>query len=227
MMYQSEMTHIIEQTYRATCDQCTAGKLKHPSSLLPLKKNMQIFTTSRILAHMIDSLKCSRDHPHDHVAGSFVDASGQRHPVSQYTELYTATFAKRVCRALMASQAARETVNQHLAFVEELSEKNCRESKRRRLEVKQNRPTAFEPEPAKPNPSESFASPHASQVANQSVMEEALEIAPKVGTSIIEQGPFFDRISESAQKGRQVSHTRRSQAFDKTNFVCAYVVWTR
>ena len=194
MMYQSEMTHIVEQTYRATCDQCTAGKLKHPSSLMPLKKNMQIFTTSKILAHMIDNLKCSRDHPHDHVAGSFVDMSGQRQPVSQFTELYTATFAKRVCRALMASQAAKESINQHLIFVEDVSQKDDRESKRRRLEVKQNRPTAFEPEPARPNLNESVASPHTSQVGHKSVMEEALEIAPKVGTSIIEQGPFFDRI---------------------------------
>ena len=110
MMYQSEMSNIIDNTFRASCDQCTAGKLKHPSTLLPLKKNMQIFTTSTVLSHVIDSWKCSRDHPHDHVAGSFTNAQGQRQLVSQFTELYTATFARRVCRALMASQAARENL---------------------------------------------------------------------------------------------------------------------
>ena len=44
MMYQSEMYHGFEHTYRATCDQRTAGNLKHPRPTLPLKKNMQVFT---------------------------------------------------------------------------------------------------------------------------------------------------------------------------------------
>ena len=192
MLYQAEMENILHQTYRATCDQCTAGNLKHPTSLLPLKKNMQILTTSQIMARRIDSWKCSRDHPHDHVAGSFADVNGQRRPVSQFTELYTATFARRVCRALMASQAVKETSQHHMAFVEDISKKDDQASKRRRLEVKQNRPTAFEPEPARPNPSDSpvaatrtdsvegSSSPGEHPSNPRSVMEEALEIAPKV-----------------------------------------------
>ena len=203
MMYQSEMFHIIENTYRATCDQCTAGKLRHPSTLLPLKKNMQIFTSSHVVARVIDSWKCSRDHPHDHVAGSFTNASGQRQLVSQFTELYTATFARRVCRALMASRAAKETSKSHLTFVEDISEKDNRETKRRRLEVKQNRPSAFEPEPGRSEDTVDSSLPSEPVVDNRTLMEAALEIAPRVGTSIVQNGPFFEKV-QSIFKSRQI-----------------------
>ena len=55
------------------------------------------------------------------MAGSFTNESGQTQSVLRFTELYTATFARRVCRALMASQAAQESSNCHFIFVEDLA----------------------------------------------------------------------------------------------------------
>ena len=89
-----------------------------------------------------------------------------------------------------------------MTFVEDISESDNRETKRRRLEVKQNRPPAFELEP---DPSEGVKTslPAEPEVDNRTLMEIASELAPRVGTKIIEHGPFFEKV-QSIFKSRQI-----------------------
>ena len=71
MIYQEEMSAIVNHGWIAVCDMCRAGQLKHPISGKLLKKGIQIITTSQIMKQVIGALRCSRDHEHNSVEGSF------------------------------------------------------------------------------------------------------------------------------------------------------------
>ena len=86
----------------------TAGALRHPTSDLLLQKGTQILTSSKIMKHIIDALKCRHDHPHDHVAGSCQVKGLGRKLVSQYSELYTRVFVEKVIKCLQCNSSAGE-----------------------------------------------------------------------------------------------------------------------
>ena len=108
-----------------------------------------------MLAQAIDQHQCRRQRQHDPVAGTFRSHDGSRQSVAQFTELYTAVFASRVCRALLASQKVSEQSCVHQPFLEydiqanEMSDEDHQtseqDSKRRRLLLKQSPPAAYEP----------------------------------------------------------------------------------
>ena len=100
MIYQEEMSAIVNHGWIAVCDMCRAGQLKHPISGKLLKKGTQIITTSQIMKQVIGALRCSRDHEHNSVEGSFYHPDFGRVNVSQYTEFYTRVFARKVARCL-------------------------------------------------------------------------------------------------------------------------------
>jgi hypothetical protein len=108
MIYQEEMSAIVNHGWIAVCDMCRAGQLKHPISGKLLKKGTQIITTSQIMKQVIGALRCSRDHEHDSVEGSFHHPDFGRVNVSQYTELYTRVFARKVARCLQCIGQIRE-----------------------------------------------------------------------------------------------------------------------
>ena len=87
MVYQEELSAMLDQAWIAFCDMCRAGQLKHPISGKLLKKGTQIITTSKVMKQTIDALRCSRDHEHDVVAGSFFHQNMGRINVSHYTEI--------------------------------------------------------------------------------------------------------------------------------------------
>ena len=109
MLYQEEMTAILEQSIIGRCDMCRAGSLKHPVSLLlPLQKGTQIVTTSQVMYRRIETLQCDKPHQHDVVAGSCRIPNQRRMPVSQFTELYAQAFAEKVIRCMLCSQKVHE-----------------------------------------------------------------------------------------------------------------------
>lgn len=189
MLHQEEMQRICQSTVRAVCDMCVAGQLRHPDTGQLLKKPTQIYTTSAIMARVIEKLKCDRSHPHDHVAGSFRTSQGHRMNVSQYSELYTRAFAVRLCKAILCSQQTQEAVctNPEVCCVSE-SEKRIREehdteiSKRRRMEDKQPRPLAYQHE-------EETKWVH-------ELLQEGYTEAPKVGKAIIYSGKIIERLQK-------------------------------
>lgn len=213
MVFQEALEPIVQNTWHATCDQCTAGQLKNPETKRYLKKGMQFFTTSRIVAVMINQYKCSQEHTHDPVAGSFRSRDGSRHSVAQFTELYTAVFASRVCRALLASRKVNEHVChhenlvEHETFVNDQEEDNNSEpdTKRRRLLLKQSPPSTYDdstlPEstnqPADTELNSTDSAPEADTW--DKILQEALSEAPRVGTRSIDQGNLFERIQNLCQ----------------------------
>ena len=140
MIAQDELASIVDQLQCARCDMCVAGQLKHPENGDRLKKGTQVWTSSKLMCETLNRLKCSRDHPHTPIEGS-VKVHQQRVNLSQFTELYTHTFARRIIRCMVCSEVLREPScvdSEHLPiFATTESETPV---KRRRIEEKQNPP---------------------------------------------------------------------------------------
>ena len=216
MLYQPELADIYEKLIWSRCDQCVAGNLIHPTTGKHIKKSMQILTTSKIMACTVDKLKCQGNHDHSVIEGS-TKVGKQKCSVSSITELYTATFAKRVCRAMQASKITVE--KQHAMSLpvcharEEVGDGE-HDSKRRRLEVKQARPRSFEPEPSSlPEPVGIPADTPSKPVIDE-VMNDALKTAPRVGKMIIEEGNLFHQF-ELLFPDKQVRVIELCKGFDR------------
>ena len=193
MLYQEILQDIMLGTVVTRCDQCVAGLLKHPVSQLPIQKGTQVVTTSTILAHYIGSFRCPHTHQHAPVAGSFSKSDHRTQPLSQFTELYTRTFATKLIRAMRASQQIRESSTAHKCLHEVFTgtddalEDDPNRVKRRRLNGKQTEFPPGQSEPERPTTLENSRS---------DVLQQALEVAPRVGKLILENGPLFEKIQK-------------------------------
>lgn len=98
MSHQEEMQRLNQSSLRARCDMCVAGQLRHPDTGKLLQKGTQVLTTSRIMSDTLSQLRCDRSHDHDKVEGQCRTPQGKRINVSEYTELYTRVFARKLCK---------------------------------------------------------------------------------------------------------------------------------
>ena len=136
MVYQEELAAILEHAWIAVCDMCRAGQLKHPVSGKLIKKGTQILTTSQIMKHTVEGLRCTRNHEHDTIAGSFHHPGMGRINVSQYSELYTRVFARKIARCLQCIGQIRETAEmspEHVMTSQALEHPEQPEAKRQKL----------------------------------------------------------------------------------------------
>ena len=180
MMFQEEMDIIVTNTHRVTCDMCVAGQLKHPDTKKPIRKSTQVFTSSTILQRTLESLKCPRNHEHSPVEGSCTLPNGKRCAVSRFTELYTRTFATKVCKALKCSLQVQEAV---VALPEVICPAVAAgDGKRRRLEEKQEPPHAYVENDRQKN--------------LQAFIQAMLSKAPKVGKAVFTDGPLLQQCEE-------------------------------
>lgn len=187
MLYQADLQPLYANMLRSRCDQCVAGHLTHPETGEPIKKGMQILTTSKIMQSILDKLRCPGNHEHHQVAGS-CRYHGQRMNVSAFTELYTQQFASNIVRSLKASRKVNEQPAGCFENVLHSTEDSGPETKRRRLLEKQHRPETY-PEP------ETLPSEGSSPITLEQLVSEALTVAPRVGNVILEGGQLFDLIS--------------------------------
>ena len=211
MLYEQPLRPIVESTNKIECDTCSAGKLKHPVSHLPMQKSMNILSTSQLMDQGLSQFKCHRDHEHAQVAGSCRLPDGTYGQVSAYTELYTRVFGQRVARIILASKKIHEKTLVPACHVfhevkqgKDVPHDDESEPKRRRLSSKTTNPPAY-PEAAQPAAS-SLSPPlqsgsvtvaqDAKQI-HQELLELGLKIAPKVGKVVIERGDLFERVQQA------------------------------
>ena len=173
MLFQPELEHLRDQLHCAVIDMCTAGQLCHPDSGLPLRKQTEIWTTSAVLFGQLSQYRCTRDHPHDWVAGSFHTPQGTQ-AVSRFSELYTALFAQRVRRCFIQSAQQEERQSQPQVTLT-ITESDQPPVKRPRLHGKQPPPATL------------------IQMV-QKHLDQALQQAPRVGKLVIQDGPLFDSV---------------------------------
>ena len=182
MIAQEELASIVDQLQCARCDMCVAGQLKHPETGEHLKKGTQVWTSSRLMLEVLNRLKCSHDHKHTPIEGS-VRVRQQRVNLSQFTELYTHTFARRIIRCMVCGEVTREqSCVKEIEYPILTMDNIDPVSKRRRIEEKQNPPLAYQ---------ESVPSP---QMTIDSVLQIAREEAPKVGKRWFLTGRLFDSV---------------------------------
>ena len=147
MLSQDCLHEIMDNSHSVRCDMCVAGKLSHPNLGLLMQKGTLITTTSSIMARFIEQFRCSHDHQHVQVAGSYVHKDGKHHRLSEYTELYTSLFCQRIVRTICASLKVCEPSTACNGLVLGTMEEESLESaaKRRRLSSKVTNPSGYPP----------------------------------------------------------------------------------
>lgn len=81
-------------------DLCRAGNLQDPQNKMPIKKGLEIHTTSMRLYDALDPLRCNRSHEHQVIEGSTV-SQGMTVSRSQFSELYPRKFARLIAQTLL------------------------------------------------------------------------------------------------------------------------------
>ena len=185
LVHQHEMQGIVRNTWRACCDMCVAGNLKHPETNRHLQQGTQIFTTSQIVCRMIEQNQCVGNHIHDVIQGSCRPQGLMRIPVTRYTELYTAAFGRKLSRAILCSirngEQGPQVETGEFCTAATTDEENP--PKRRRLGQKT-------PEALAQNPDQRT-------LLKKGLIEcigEAERVTPRVGKVAISDGLLFDMI---------------------------------
>jgi len=192
MLHQEELSGVLNQTLCSKCDMCVAGQLTNPETGERIRKRTQVLTTSQILFDTLRKLMCTRDHSHCEIAGSIRLVNGPRVNLSQFTELYTKTFATRVIRAMISSNQLPEKPIEALSYVtDHVDQTETPEAKRRKLIHKQP-------------PTPAYQELERTQQMNQ-ILQKALEIGPKVGKRSFTEGEFFNKVQEHFSDKRVVA----------------------
>eukprot|EP00435_Cladocopium_sp_Y103_P033118 s3076_g8.t1 len=101
----------IQEIYRymvaAKPDLCTAGDFMDPTTKLPIKKGLQITTTSKSMFQAIDNLKCPATHVHQVIEGS-TKLHGVSISTSQFSERYPRKFARLIAKTVLKKRFPSE-----------------------------------------------------------------------------------------------------------------------
>ena len=155
-------------------DMWLVGDLRDPDTHEPIRKRMMVCSTSMDLHVTLHGKLCKGDHHHRPIAGN-TKVNGVS--LSQWTELYPQKFARQVAKIILP-----ETGQLCDVLVGESEE---HPTKRRRLGSKLS-PLAiqdrFDPQ------SELL------QETWQTAMRLADQMAPRVGTMVVEQGPLIEMV---------------------------------
>ena len=108
------MAEVYQYTQTCQFDMCNAGDLKDPSNGMPMKKGMNVVTTSKTIYLLLHGRVCRGNHSHQSIAGSFTTPQGTVLR-SRYTEVYPRKFAREVARAMMHNHRDRP-FNWQVAF---------------------------------------------------------------------------------------------------------------
>ena len=178
MLQLQPLSEIGEHTRLCRFDLCRMGNLTDPESAMPIRKRLNVATTSDPLARAIHGKLCNSDHEHRQIAGS-IKHEGKRMSLSTFTEKYPAKFARQVVKILLYEVPKEKPV---FAMDDPPSQENNNEhpTKKRRLMSKLS-PQAI---------AQRFA-----DASWQTVMRRANVMAPRVGPLVIDTGEIIHEIS--------------------------------
>ena len=177
----SGIQEITNNTKRCSFDLCRVGQLKDPKTQEMLRKRLTVFTTSESFYRNLHGRWCLGKHEHKPIAGS-TQVNGRTIALSKFTEHYPRRFARQVVKSLLNEKGHSKVwglVNDSVwGLVNQPEEEHP--TKRRRLHQKLS-PSAIEH--------------HSSLNVNwQTVMSLADQLAPRVGTRIIDEGPLLQQV---------------------------------
>ena len=94
----------LQEIFRYMCiaqpDLCRAGDLRDPKNQLPIKKGLDIATTSKSMFFALGPLKCSGDHDHQVIEGA-TRLHGRTIARSVFTAIYPRRYSRRVAQELL------------------------------------------------------------------------------------------------------------------------------
>ena len=169
-----ELEEVQQCCYLCRFDLCRVGNLQDPRSHAPIRKRLQVLSTSEDMYHEIHGKFCHQEHEHQHVAGSTV-WQGKSMPMSRFTQHYPPKFAKTLAKVML-----HEVSKPHVILANE--DEDQHPTKKRRLSQK------LSPQQI----AERFQSP-----SWQIVMQEADKVAPRVGIKVVEHGALINRSSQT------------------------------
>ena len=182
MLKLPQVSEITDETLLCRFDLCRMGKLVDPESSMPIRKRLNVVTSSEALANAIHGKLCNQDHQHRQIAGS-IRHQGHRMSLSSFTENYPVKFARQVVKVLLYQSPKDKpvlTVSSN-SNSEEPSQPDEHPTKKRRLGKKMS-PIEI---------ARRFAS-----VNWQTVMQRADQEAPRVGPLVIDSGDLIQAISQ-------------------------------
>eukprot|EP00435_Cladocopium_sp_Y103_P046084 s2441_g13.t1 len=182
MLKVPKLGEIVNDTLLCRFDLCRVGKLVDPESAMPIRKRLNVLTTSEALAISIHGKLCNSMHQHRQIAGS-VKHHGVRMSMSSFTENYPAKFARQVAKVLMHHASKEQPVFAAGEHPSPVIHDNAEDhpTKKRRLSSKLS-PQAI---------AQRFAG-----VNWQTVMRHADQMAPRVGTMVVDSGDIIQNIAQ-------------------------------
>ena len=165
------MEEITDHTYCSRFDMCQVGNLRDPETGEAIRKRLEVHTTSENLHRNLHKRLCPGLHEHRHIAGQTM-VQGHRMPLSKFTEQYPPKFARQVTKIMFHSHDTP-------VLGTETADDEEHPTKKRRLSQKMNL--------------EAIAQKFSS-INWQTVMSLADQLAPRVGTLIIDNGPLIQQV---------------------------------
>lgn len=157
-------------THKCQFDMCNVGQLKDPQTGEFIRKRLVVETTSDSLHRDLHNRKCDGSHNHRQIAGTTM-VDGKHQSLSSFTALYPSRFARAVAKILKHDKQKPEwicTTDDH-------------PTKRRRLLGKWGADDIAE---------------RFQNISWQEVIKTAQNIAPRVGTMVVEQGPLMEQVQK-------------------------------
>eukprot|EP00434_Breviolum_minutum_P029213 symbB.v1.2.025839.t2/scaffold2536.1/size76742/5 len=157
-------------THKCQFDMCNVGQLKDPQTGEFIRKRLVVETTSDSLHRDLNNRKCDGSHNHRQIAGTTM-VDGKHQSLSSFTALYPSRFARAVAKILKHDKQKPEwicTTDDH-------------PTKRRRLLGKWGADEIAE---------------RFQDISWQEVIKTAQNIAPRVGTMVVEQGPLMEQVQK-------------------------------
>jgi len=175
MMKAPGMSEILEHTLWNEFDMCRVGGLKDPTTSEAIRKRMTVCSTSLDLHTALDGKLCQGEHHHRVIAGN-TKINGQTIKMPKLTELYPVKFTRQVAKIMLHDQG--QLCSAYAGEVEE------HPTKKRRLGQKLS-PQAI-----------ADRYPDPSDATWQNAMRCADQLAPRVGTHVIEQGDLMELLQK-------------------------------
>ena len=128
---------IFQYMLMAQPDLCNAGNLRDPINQKPIRKGLNIATTSQQMFATLDPLRCNGQHEHQVIEGSTF-AHGQSMPRSVFSEFYPRKFARIIAKVVTKVRFPNErplgpVYDPILCMFDQVLTLNSRPSKRPRL----------------------------------------------------------------------------------------------
>ena len=166
---------IIMNTFWNEFDLCQVGNLRDPNTGEFVRKRLGVYSTSIDFHVALHGRLCSGQHVHKPIAGS-IKFQGQSMSMSKWTENYPQKFARQVAKIILQDSPLQQKA---------LANQAEHPTKRRRLTDKLS-PQAIEARFSQSNPGANW----------QTVMRKVDQVAPRVGTHIVDSGELLEMIHQ-------------------------------